>query len=99
MDVKQCNNLQEVRDQIDTLDTQIVTLIAQRNAYIQQAARFKVSVDEVMAPDRVVDVISHVREAALSQGLNPNLITQLYEVMIEAMVESEITEFRNRNTF
>ena len=95
MDMKQCNSLEEVRDSIDSLDLEIIELIAKRNAYIHQAARFKVSVDEVKAPDRVKTVIDQVRMKALELGLNPNLMTEIYTLMINEMVESEIAEFRN----
>ena len=37
----ECNNLEQVRAQIDRLDTQIVELIAERTTYVIQAAKFK----------------------------------------------------------
>ncbi len=95
LEVKSCNNLQEVRDEIDILDSAIVDLIAKRNAYIHQAAKFKVTVEEVKDEGRVADVISRVREAALTNSLNPNMMQEIYELMINEMVESEIAEFRN----
>ncbi len=99
MDIKKCNTLEEVRSEIDILDTQIVELIATRNDYIHQAAGFKNSVEDVKAPDRVDFVLQKVRHQALSAGVNPNLVSKLYEIMIEEMVESEIAEFRNRKAF
>lgn len=99
MEIKSCNSLEEVREQIDLLDEEIVALIAARNDYIHQAVNFKNSVEDVKAPDRVDYVLQKVRRAALAKGLNPNLISKLYKIMIEEMVELEISEFRNRNTF
>jgi isochorismate pyruvate lyase len=99
MEIKTCNSLEEVREQIDSLDEQIVELIAARNDYIHQAANFKNSVEDVKAPERIDYVLQKVRHAALSRGLNPNLISKLYNIMIEEMVELEISEFRNRNAF
>lgn len=95
MNVKNCKNLNEVRDEIDVLDAKIVELIAKRNAYIHQAAKFKVSVEEVKDEKRVADIISRVREYALTHSLNPNMMQSIYELMINEMVESEIAEFRN----
>ena len=95
MDIKNCNNLDEVRKEVDTLDAGIVELIAKRNAYIHQAAKFKVSIEEVKDENRVADVISRVREYALTHSLNPNMMQSIYELMINEMVESEISEFRN----
>ncbi|WP_345980156.1 chorismate mutase [Sulfurimonas sp. HSL3-2] len=99
MSIKQCSSLEEVREEIDKLDDQIVELIAKRNRYIHQAASFKESVEEVKAPERVDAVIQKVRSKALSLNLSPNLISKLYKIMINEMVESEIAEFRNGGKF
>lgn len=91
-----CNTLEELRAEVDKLDDEIVKLIAERNAYIRQAAKFKQSVEEVKAEDRVKEVLERVRHKALSLGMSPNMITNLYKQMIDDMVESEIAELRNR---
>ena len=44
-------------------------------------------------------MINRVRHRALTAGLSPNMITELYKMMIDEMVEAEIAEFRNTNTF
>ncbi|WP_345969102.1 chorismate mutase [Sulfurimonas sp. HSL1-6] len=93
--MKECNSLAEVRDEIDTLDDQIVELIAKRNKYIKQAARFKNTIDEVKAPDRIDAVIQRLRRKALDLDLSPNLVADLYKLMIDEMVETEIAELRN----
>ncbi len=95
METEKCTTLDEARAKIDTLDEQIVALIAERNNYIKQIAHFKTSIEEVKAEDRINAVISRVREQAISLGLSPNLINDLYVRMIDAMVESEIAEFNN----
>jgi isochorismate pyruvate lyase len=95
MKTETCTTLDEARTKIDTVDEQIVALIAERNNYIKQIAHFKTSIDEVKAEDRIDAVISRVREQAISLDLSPNLINDLYVRMIDAMVESEIAEFNN----
>ena len=99
MEMKKCTTLKEAREKIDQVDEEIVKLIAQRNDYIKQIAHLKTSVDEIKAEDRIEDVISSVREQAISLGLSPNLINELYVKMIDAMVESEIAEFNNAKSF
>jgi len=99
MEMKQCTTLEEAREKIDKVDEEIVKLIAERNDYIKQIAHFKNSVDEIKAEERIEDVISRVREQAISLGLSPNLINELYVKMIDAMVESEIAEFNNATSF
>lgn len=95
MKTEECNTLEELRHHIDKLDDQIVELIATRNAYVKQAAKFKQSVDEIKGKERMEAVIDRVRFKAMESGLSPNLITNLYKIMIDEMVEAEIAEFRN----
>ena len=95
MQIKQCKTLDEARSEIDSVDHEIVKLIAKRNDYIKQIAHFKTTIDEVKAEDRIADVISAVRAQAIELDLSPNLINDLYVRMIDGMVESEIAEFRN----
>ena len=99
MEIKKCTTLEEARAEIDTVDEEIVKLIAKRNDYIKQIAHFKTTIDEVKAEDRISDVISRVREQAIALDLSPNLINDLYVRMIDAMVESEIAEFKNAKSF
>lgn len=96
--MKECNSLEEVRVEVDSLDDKIVELIAQRNAYIHQAVKFKQSVEEVKAEERITAVIQRVRNKALSLGLSANLIEDLYTKMIDEMVEMEISEFRDHGS-
>ncbi len=99
MEIKNCNSLCEVRDEIDKVDEQIIKLIALRKNYVKQAAKFKHSIDEIKADDRVDDVLNKVRHQALSLSLSPNLVTEIYQKMIDDMVETEIAQFRNTGTF
>lgn len=95
MKTPKCNSLEEVRNAIDLLDDQIVELIAKRNSYIKQAASFKDTVEEVKSEERIDYVIQKARVKALEYNLSPNLVEELFRIMIEEMVESEIAEFRN----
>ncbi|SFV55766.1 Isochorismate pyruvate-lyase [hydrothermal vent metagenome] len=99
MEIEKCTTLEEAREKIDAVDEEIVKLIAKRNEYIKQIAHFKTSVEEVKAEDRISDVISRAREQAISLGLSPNLVNDLFVRMIDAMVESEIAEFNNAKSF
>jgi len=97
--MKKCNTLQEVRDEIDKIDTKLVDLISERSHLIRQAAAFKNSVDEVKAEDRIDDIMQRVRKRAIELNINPNMISELFTIMIDEMVETEISEFRNDGKF
>jgi len=97
--MKECHSLQEARDEIDKIDTKLVDLISERSHLIRQAAAFKNSVDEVKAQDRIDDIMQRVRKRAIELNINPNMISELFNIMIDEMVETEISEFRNDGKF
>ena len=97
--MKKCNTLEEVRTEIDKLDEKLVELISDRSHYIRQAAAFKNSVDEVKAEERIEFILQRVRHLAIEKGINPNMLSELFTIMIDEMVETEIAEFRNTDTF
>ena len=97
--MKKCNTLEEVRTEIDILDSKLVELISERSHLIRQAAAFKNSVDEVKAEDRIDFILQKARNHAIELGISPNMISDLFTIMINEMVETEISEFRNKEAF
>lgn len=97
--MKKCNSLKEVRDEIDKIDEALVDLISQRSHLVRQAAAFKNSIEEVKAQDRVDFILQRVRQLAIKKEVSPNMISDLFKIMINEMVETEIAEFRNAQTF
>ena len=97
--MQKCNSLKEIREEIDLLDDKLVELISQRSHLIRQAASFKNSVDEVKAEDRVEFIKQKVRHKAIQLEVSPNMISELFTIMIDEMVETEIAEYRNASTF
>ncbi|MCK9473763.1 chorismate mutase [Sulfurimonas sp.] len=97
--MKKCSSLEEVRAEIDKIDDKIVELISKRSHLVRQAAPFKNSIEEVKAEDRIDFILQKVRHSAIQAGVSPNMISDLFKIMINEMVETEISEFRNKQTF
>ena len=87
-----CKNIEEVRENIDRIDRQIVKLIAERSAYVAQAANFKKTSDDVKAPQRVEKVINKVRVLASDNGANPDIVENIYREMISSFINFELLE-------
>lgn len=87
--IAQCTSLAEVRQNIDRLDRDLVMLIAERGAYVKQAAGFKKSAEEVPAPQRVAQVLAKVRALALETGAEPAVVDATWRAMIAAFIDSE----------
>jgi isochorismate pyruvate lyase len=97
--MKRCNTLEEARVEIDLVDEKIVELVALRNSYIKQIAKFKTSIEEVKSDERIADVVSRARTKAIELDLSPNLINDMFVRMIDEMVETEIAELSNTKVF
>lgn len=82
-------SLDEIRAGIDRLDREIIRLMAERGAFVRQAARFKTSRADVEAPERVEQVIGKVRALATGAGLEPQVAEAAYRTMIAAFIEVE----------
>src|SRR5690554_2583963 len=87
-----CTSIDEVRVNIDSIDKEIVGLLAERGGFVKQAARFKKTTDDVKAPQRVEQVITKVRALAAELGGNPEVTEAVYRSMISAFISAELQE-------
>ncbi|AXO88671.1 chorismate mutase [Pseudomonas parafulva] len=85
-----CTSLDQVRQRIDQIDRELVTLLAKRGGLVTQAARFKKTTDDVRAPARVEQVITKVRGLAEQTGASPVVVEQVYRAMIAAFINEEL---------
>ncbi|WP_298716602.1 chorismate mutase [uncultured Oceanisphaera sp.] len=93
-----CNSIEEVRTNIDSIDRKIVALIAERGGFVNQAARFKKTTDDVKAPARVEQVIDKVRGLSAEFGGNSDVTEVVYRAMISAFISAELTEHAELNS-
>ena len=96
--MKECSSLQEVRDNIDGMDRKIVALLAERGAYVRQAARFKKDAAEIPAPARVAQVMDKVNALAMELGANRWVVEQVYRAMTSAFIAVEMEVHRNKES-
>lgn len=88
-EITHCASLAEVRQNIDRLDRQLVTLIAERGQYVKHAAGLKKSAEEVPAPQRFAEVLAKVDALARQTGADPSVIEATWRAMIGAFIEAE----------
>lgn len=88
-----CSSMAEVRREIDRVDRAIVTLLAERQAYIAQAGHIKGERSAVRDEARIEDVVAKVRAEAERRGAHPALVEELYRRLIEWSIAYEFTVF------
>ena len=64
MNKEKCESLEQAREKIDAIDTALIEMIATRQFYVDQAVRFKKSIQDVQSPERVEQIIQKVRAQA-----------------------------------
>ena len=84
-----CRNLNEVREQIDRLDRAIVSLIAERGLYVQQAAGFKEAAEPEEDGKRIDQVMRRVSRLSGELGADAALTAKVYRTIVSHFVESE----------
>ena len=95
--VKQCESLGEIRSNIDRLDREIVRLLAERENFVVQAARFKETASDVQAPARVEQVVANVRRHAVEFGASADVLERGYRVLVAGFTEAELAAHKARS--
>ena len=91
--VPQAQTLGELRERIDALDAQIVTLLAERALCVRDATRFKLDAHQVSAPARQAQVFAKVRALALPHedtfpGL-ADIVESTYRTLVAGFIAGE----------
>ena len=84
-----CENMDQVRAEIDRLDTALVELIGERFGYVDRAWQLKNNPEEATVPWRIQQVIDRVRAKAEAEGVPPDLCEALWRQMIGWFIQYE----------
>ncbi|PSL19958.1 chorismate mutase [Shimia abyssi] len=86
----QCTTMQALRAEIDTLDAQLVDLLAVRASYIDRAIALKQAEGlPARIPARVEEVVTKVCAKAQAAGLDPALSEALWRKLIDWSIARE----------
>ena len=91
-----CKNMDEVRTEIDRIDTALVTLIGERFGYVDRAWQLKDDPEEATVPWRIQQVIDRVRAKAEDEGVPPDLCEALWRQMIGWFIQYEEEKLREK---
>ena len=86
----------EVRQGVDALDRALVTLLAERQRYMDAAARIKPARAAVFDRGRIEDVVAKVRETARSAGLSEAIAEPVWRILIDRCIAYEHKVFDQR---
>lgn len=93
----ECENMLDVRSEIDVLDQQIIKLIGERFQYVKAAAKFKTSETDVKAPNRFKSMLLKRREWAQAAGLKPDAIEKMFTDLVNHFISEEMEEWKKKS--
>lgn len=92
-----CRSMAEVRDGVDALDRTLVVLLAERQRYMDAAARLKGDRAAVRDEARIADVLGKVLAAAAREGLSPAIAEPVWRELMERCIAHEFERFDARS--
>lgn len=87
---QECNNIAEVRNEIDNIDKVIISLLSKRFEYVKEVVKYK-SKDaaSIEASERRQQMLAHRREWAEQNGLSADVIENIYGTLVAYFIEEE----------
>lgn len=85
----QCRTKAEVRAEIDRIDRALISLLAERHAYVHRIADLKDREEEAFDRERVEKIVAKVRERARASRLDPDQAELVWRTLIDWNVNYE----------
>jgi len=84
-----CQSMAEVRVGVDALDRLLVSVVAERQRYMDAAARIKADRHAVRDNARVEEVVARVKAAAREAGLSEAIAEPVWRTLIDRCIAYE----------
>ncbi len=88
-DPEACQSMADVREGVDALDRALVTLLAERQRYMDAAARIKTDRGAVRDEARIEQVVERVKAAARAAGLSEAIAEPVWRTLIDRSIAHE----------
>ncbi|MCF8505279.1 MAG: chorismate mutase [Caulobacter sp.] len=85
----ECTTMAEVRQGVDALDRALVALLAERQGYMDAAARIKPDRNVVRDEARIEDVVTKVKAAAREAGLSEAIAEPVWRTLVDRCIAYE----------
>jgi len=84
-----CMTMGEVRQGVDAIDRLLVAVLAERQRYMDAAARIKPNRGAVRDEARIEEVVTRVKAAAREAGLSEQIAEPVWRTLIERCIAHE----------
>ena len=94
--LRTCTSLSQCRAEIDAVDLEIVALLRQRRALVNQLYTFASRSDEQQHTDRFLAMLRQRRQWADIAKLDPKLIETLFTLIVNTFTAEELAARKNK---
>ena len=91
---KNFKSLHEVRKSIDNVDTRLVKLIAEREFYVKEALKFKISKKQIIDKKRINIVLKRIKNLSKKYKVNRLIVEKIWKLMIKNFIILENKLFK-----
>jgi isochorismate pyruvate lyase len=88
-DPEACATMADVRQGVDALDRALVSLLAERQRYMDAAARIKTDRGAVRDEARIEEVVAKVKAAAREAGLSEAIAEPVWRTLVDRSIAHE----------
>ncbi|WP_392552735.1 chorismate mutase [Orbus wheelerorum] len=93
---EQCQNMHDIRMEIDNIDYTIIHLLSTRFEYVKSASKFKTNTADVEAKARFDSMLEQRKEWAGKLGLDGEVIKDLYSNLVNYFISEELKHFNHK---
>jgi isochorismate pyruvate lyase len=93
----ECKTIDEVRNEIDFIDKQIISLISTRYSFVKEIVKYKSSSVDVKAQKRYDEVFEVRRKWAEETGISADLIEEIYKTLVHYFIDEQMKLLNNNN--
>jgi len=91
---KNFKSLHEVRKSIDNVDTRLVKLIAEREFYVKEALKFKISKKQIIDKKRINIVLKRIKNLSKEYKVSSLIVERIWKLMIKNFIILENKLFK-----
>lgn len=92
----ECRTMAEVRLGVDALDRELVALLAERQRYMDAAARIKPDRGAVRDVARIEEVVANVKACAREAGLSEAIAEPVWRTLVDRCIAYEFASWDDR---
>lgn len=93
--IEDCNNIEDIRACIDEIDKYIIDNLVLRSMYVKCAAKYKKTISDVKAENRVASMLKTRIAWAEEKGIDPDFIQSIFKNVVDYFIKNETSEWQN----